>query len=217
MINTGYITTCDPLNYIKGKIKDYLEPTVKGVGILGYVEHLEQQGRLRDLKEYRLWEGILYRCYGCDYSIKNKSYENAYVCDRWLRFDYFYEDITKVEGYDLWKEYKEKYPNKKNIYEFDKDTKIIGNKIYSLESCSFIPKSINAGFTKWARAETKSKLLERLEVMNNEGGNERYISEKRVRLCEIYNNRQSNSKSSRWIKNHTSKNIVVNVPRWFVA
>lgn len=61
-------------------------------------------------------------------------------------------------------EYKLHNKNKKNIYEFDKDTKVLGNKIYSLETCRFLHKEINAGFTSWAKPETKIKLLDRIEV-----------------------------------------------------
>jgi hypothetical protein len=216
MVDTGYVTTCLSDNFIRDKVKDYLTPTVKGVGMLGYVESLEEQGNLRDMKEYRLWEGILYRCYSSNHDIENKSYRNVKVCDRWLRFDYFYEDIQKVEGYNSWKEYHEKYPNKKNIYEFDKDTKVLGNKIYSLETCQFIPKKINAGFTSWATLTTKKKILDRLEEIKREGyRDERYINEKCFRVRTIYYNGQSNSKLIRRFKKHSPKNNMVNAFRWF--
>lgn len=157
MLDTGYITKCNPDNFIRGKIKDLLSPTVLGVGILGYIEHIE--GNLRDMKEYRLWEGIIHRCYQDDYEFKNRSYEEATICERWKRFDYFLEDIIHIEGYDLWKKFHAENPNTKNIYEFDKDTKILGNKTYSPETCRFIHKRINAGFTSWASVEVKEKLI----------------------------------------------------------
>lgn len=175
MLDTGYITTCNPEHFNVGKVKDYLSPTVMGVGMLGYVEHLE--GRLRDMKEYRLWESMFRRCYQDSYETNNKSYENAYICDRWKRFDYFLEDVQYIEGYDLWKKYHEEYPDEKNIYEFDKDTKILGNKIYSPDTCRFLIKTINAGFTSWASKETKDRLLNTINggLINVSEGNERCI------------------------------------------
>ena len=165
-IDSGYITFCTPDNFIRCKTKDYLAPTVLGVGMLGYVENIE--GRLRDMKEYRIWEGMIHRCYQQDYENKNKSYEQAEVCDRWKRFDYFLEDIVHIEGYDHWKEYHEKHPNQKNTYEFDKDTKVLENKIYSPETCRFIHKTYNAGFTSWATLDTKLKIIKRMESDNSE-------------------------------------------------
>lgn len=161
-IDTGYETFCDPTNFIKSKVRDYLKPNVQGVGILGYIEHLE--GNLRDMKEYRLWEGMIGRCYGIDdYSKKNTSYEDAYVEDRWKRFDYFLEDVIHIDGYDMWKRFHNEYPDTKNIFEFDKDTIIVGNKTYSRDTCRFIPKFINAGYTTWAYDDVKESLIKKLE------------------------------------------------------
>jgi hypothetical protein len=215
-LETGYITVCDANNFIHGKVKDYLRPSVQGVGILGYVEDLEKQYRLRDMKEYRLWEGIIRRCYGSEYEIENQSYKDATVCERWLRFDYFYEDVPSIEGYNLWKEYQIENPNKKNIFELDKDTKVEGNKVYSLETCIFIPKTYNSSYTSWASKETKRKILKRLEESKSENfRNERYINEKCFRVRTIYYNGQSNSKLIRRFKKHSPKNNMVNAFRWF--
>ncbi len=161
-LNTGYTTKTLPENIHNGHLKDFLKPSVMNVGMLGYLPEFE--GRLKDQQEYKLWESILNRCYQESYEFKNKSYEKAEICERWKRFDYFYKDLPLVEGYKDWKEYKLHNKNKKNIYEFDKDTKVLGNKIYSLETCRFLHKEINAGFTSWAKPETKIKLLDRIEV-----------------------------------------------------
>lgn len=164
-LNTGYITECDPHNFKKNKARDYLQPNVQGVGVLGYVEHIS--GRLRDMPEYRIWESVLHRCYGIeDYSVSNSSYENAFVEDRWRRFDYFLEDIPYIPRYNMWKRFKEEYPKTKNIFEFDKDMLIRNNKIYSRNTCMFVPKFINAGYTQWAQPEVKEELLKKLEEMD---------------------------------------------------
>lgn len=175
-IDTGYETFCDPTNFIKSKVRDYLKPNVQGVGILGYIEHI--QSNLRDMKEYRLWEGIIGRCYGIDdYSVKNTSYEFAEVEDRWKRFDCFLEDIANIRGYDMWKRFHEEYPNTKNIFEFDKDMLVVGNKIYSRETCMFVPKFINAGYTTWAYDNTKHNMIKQMEVLTYES----IIDEARIR------------------------------------
>ena len=173
VLNTGFKTKCTPDHLIRnGKflIKDYYAPTVQGVGALGDIEGILKTcgGKIRDCKEYRLWEGIMSRCYQKDYLTKNRGYEFAEVSDRWKRFDYFYEDVQKVKGYDLWKEYHRLNPTIKNIYEFDKDTIVPGNKIYSLETVRFIHKKFNAGFTTWASDEIKKEILRELEEMRIE-------------------------------------------------
>lgn len=160
-VSTGYKTTIYPKN--NTKVKDYLKPSVHEVGCLGYVQDIEKN--LKDMKEYRLWAGMIERCY-CEHSDRELSYNEATTSERWKRFDYFLEDLPKVEGYELWKKYQLEHPNEKNIYEFDKDTKILGNKIYSLETCRFIHKTLNAGFTSWASIETKYKILNKINEVN---------------------------------------------------
>ena len=113
------------------------------------------------MKEYRLWAGVMERCY-VEHIDKELSYNEATSSERWKRFDYFLEDISKIEGYELWKQYQIDYPNEKNEYELDKDTKVLGNKIYSLETCRFIHKTLNAGFTSWASSEAKNNILNKI-------------------------------------------------------
>ena len=173
VLETGFKTVCAPDHLIKrGKfsLKDCYSPTVQGVGALGDIGYILKTcgGKIRDCKEYRLWEGIMSRCYQKDYLTQNRGYEFAEVSDRWKRFDYFYEDVQTVKGYDLWKEYHRLNPTLKNIYEFDKDTIVPGNKIYRLKTVRFIHKKFNAGFTTCASAETKKEILRELEEMKIE-------------------------------------------------
>lgn len=163
-VSTGYRVTIYPNNIVN--IKDYLKPSVHNVGCLGYVKDIE--GNLRDMKEYRLWVGIMERCY-VEHIDRELSYNEAISSERWKRFDYFLEDISKIEGYDLWKQYYLNNPNNKNEYELDKDTKILGNKVYSLETCRFIHKTLNAGFTSWASMDTKNNILNKLNEVNING------------------------------------------------
>lgn len=79
-------------------------------------------------KEYSVWLSMLTRCYNERFLISNKTYINCEVCDEWLDFQNFAKWFTQnyVEGYQL-----------------DKDILIKGNKIYSPETCCFIPQEIN--------------------------------------------------------------------------
>ena len=87
----------------------------------------------KQLKVYRVWSGILSRCY----SPKNQSYSRygargVYVCDGWLEFQNFaawYYEQPKGEDWHI-----------------DKDIISEGNLIYSPDTCTFVPPSINTFF-----------------------------------------------------------------------
>ncbi len=92
---------------------DYLEP----VFIDGAV-----------IQSYKNWYQMLRRCYDEKYHIHHPTYIDCYVCDEWKYFSKFKDwfDENYVEGYEL-----------------DKDILIQGNKVYSPETCCFVPRHIN--------------------------------------------------------------------------
>lgn len=71
---------------------------------------------------------MLCRCYSHKYQEKKPTYIGCYVCEEWLSFSNFKEwfDNNYREGYQL-----------------DKDILVKGNKIYSPETCCFVPQEIN--------------------------------------------------------------------------
>lgn len=79
-------------------------------------------------KAYRIWIGMLERCYSKHQSTKWPSYNGCSVCDDWLYFSNFkrWFDQHYVEGYAL-----------------DKDILFKGNQVYSPNTCCFVPKEIN--------------------------------------------------------------------------
>ena len=95
-------------------------------------------------REYTLWTNMLRRCYYID----DECYKNCEVCERWHCYANFLEDLPLIEGYELW--------INNNNYELDKDFKQQGTeyKIYSIETCIFIPKNEN---TKMSGTNTGNK------------------------------------------------------------
>lgn len=87
---------------------------------------------------YRIWYNMLARCYG---KSKPNNYEKCYVCEEWLTFSYFQEWFLEnyIEGWQL-----------------DKDILIKGNKVYSPQTCCFVPKEINMAFTKSDKTRGKN-------------------------------------------------------------
>lgn len=83
---------------------------------------------------------MLARCYNENHPEYNAyGRRNIKVCDRWLRFENFYNDLSKIENWN-----QDDFDN--GNLELDKDIKQsfkIKNKIYSIDSCMWLRKEIN--------------------------------------------------------------------------
>ncbi len=119
-----------------GEVKDYLSPSVFGVGCLGYAWGYAKRKASR--RVYYTWRNMIRRCYDkTDNAYKWYGGRGVLVCSRWLRLDYFVEDLPKIPGFDatLFEE---------NKIELDKDIRGNGAKYYSLETCCFVSHAENA-------------------------------------------------------------------------
>ena len=133
-LKTGFETVVQ-LGHIKsGKVKDKHLPSVYGVGVLGTKYPPTISGR--NTKEYDLWKSMLRRCYSDNFKNKHPTYKDCEVSDNFKYYEYFYEWCHKQVGFDV------------NGFELDKDLLIKGNKVYSEDSCVFIPAEINSLLTK---------------------------------------------------------------------
>lgn len=76
---------------------------------------------------------MLTRCYSPKYHEQFLTYTNCKVCEDWKTLSKFKEwfDKNYIEGYEL-----------------DKDILVKRNKVYSPETCCFIPREINGFLTK---------------------------------------------------------------------
>lgn len=77
---------------------------------------------------WRRWSSMLTRCYGNDYYNRRPTYIGCTVCKEWLTFSNFKKWFDK---------------NYREGYHLDKDILSQGAKIYSPETCCFIPHDIN--------------------------------------------------------------------------
>lgn len=104
---------------------------VCGVGINDFNGNVKINGKL--IKSYELWRSMLSRCYNDDYHKRSPTYIGCTVCEEWLSFSNFKEwfDNNYREGYQL-----------------DKDILVKGNKVYSPQTCCFVPFEINYLYTK---------------------------------------------------------------------
>lgn len=158
-LETGFRTFCTIDNFKRGKIKDLYLPTVHGHGIIGDVP---EGTKFRGNPIYSVWAGIIGRCYDESSRSKNKTYKDVTVSERWIYFSNFLEDVEKIPNYELWKE---RWSDRKNPYELDKDILSEGSRVYSLETCMFVHKKWNAGYNSQVSKEEKKRIRE--EVLND--------------------------------------------------
>lgn len=118
-------------NALQGKVKDPYQVSVYGVGYLGFFTHSKPYWK----KAKQLWRNMMKRCY-CEEDSKGYYGTGVSVCKRWHDFSNFLEDVSKLDNFDKWLE-------NTTIYNLDKDLKIIGNKVYSRQACSFVHESLN--------------------------------------------------------------------------
>ena len=128
-LKTGYETVVRLGNIKSGNVKDPYSPSVHGVGIIGAKYPATVNGVLT--KEYILWHSMLVRCYSNTSKKKNPTYEGCEASENFKSYEYFYEWCQKQIGFN------------NEGWHLDKDLLIKGNKVYSEDSCVFIPQEIN--------------------------------------------------------------------------
>ena len=133
-LKTGYKTVAR-LGHIKnGSVKDPYTPSTYGVGITGTKYPITVNGV--HTREYDLWNGMLRRCYSEKYHLKKPTYIGCEVSENFKNYSFFYEWCQNQIGF-----------NNKD-WQLDKDLLIKGNKVYSENTCIFIPRELNQTLTK---------------------------------------------------------------------
>ena len=137
-LKTGFETTVELGSIRNGEVKDRYLPSVYGVGVIGDKYPSKVNGVLT--KEYKLWTSMLVRCYSDDFKKKRPTYEGCEVSDNFKNYEYFYEWCHKQIGFGV--------DGNGNHFQLDKDLLVKGNKVYSEDSCVFIPTEINSLLVK---------------------------------------------------------------------
>ena len=105
-----------------------------GVGYCGVGEHSVRINGIKT-KEYNCWRSMLERCYDKKCQEKHTSYVRTTVCEEWFNFQNFAQF------------YNNNYPeieNKKIHLDKDLLQQEIENKVYSPETCIFLPSNVNS-------------------------------------------------------------------------
>lgn len=130
----GYIKKVYAGGLKSGSFKNNYRPSVCGIGYIGEGKHKSKNnGKVTDV--YFSWRNMLARCYDEANLANQRTYRDCSVCEEFKNFQVFAEWYTTHESFGLG-------------YEIDKDLLISGNKIYSPETCTFLPKEINVALNK---------------------------------------------------------------------
>ena len=166
-LKTGFETVARLDHIRNGEIKDPYSPSVFDVGIVGTNYPATVNGRIT--KEYNRWHSMLERCYSDTSKKRNPTYEGCEVSENFKSYEYFYEWCQKQIGFN------------NEGWHLDKDLLVKGNKVYSEDSCVFLPQEINKILTKrtTSRGEyligiywSKTHKAFKAQVGKNKGGRE---------------------------------------------
>ena len=142
-LKTRFEMTVELGSIRKGEVKDPYLPSVYGVGVSGIKYPSKLNGV--NTKEYDLWCSMIQRCYSNTYKKKQPTYEGCEVSDNFKYYEYFYEWCHSQIGFA------------NEGWQLDKDLLIKGNKVYSEDSCVFLPREINQLLVK--RENMRGKYL----------------------------------------------------------
>ena len=131
-------------NFKNGNIKCPYEKRYYEVGYIGEGEYKAcENGKIT--RVYSTWNNMLKRCYDEKYHEKYPTYKDCEVYEEWHNFQkygkWFEENYYSIEGEKMC---------------LDKDVLVKHNKIYSPETCIFVPERINLLFVKSDKSRGES-------------------------------------------------------------
>ncbi len=104
-------------------------------------------------KALKLWNAMMERTYSSNSNQVITYREKARVHTRWKSFENFLNDLPSIQGFELWKKNKHMH--------LDKDM-LSNYKIYSKDTCIFIPPRLNSALINKDNLEKT-----RLRILNN--------------------------------------------------
>ena len=129
-LNTGNERIFCRASITKGEMRDVAESPVYTTGIQDIKGYLTKG--VPNPKDYSVWNGIRQRCYNENNHHRVPSYEGCSMSDDFLVF-------SKFKGW-----YGQQIGHDQEGWELDKDILVRGNKIYSEDTCCFVPHEVNS-------------------------------------------------------------------------
>ena len=131
-----FYLTCSLGHLRNGQVTNPLFPNMYGVGYIGAGKYSSKDKRL-----FNLWSNMLQRSNYKIYHKSNPTYKDVEVCKEWLDFQNFaawcetQKTQRMIDG-DI------------KFYDLDKDLLVRGNRVYSPNTCCFVPREINGLLVK---------------------------------------------------------------------
>lgn len=130
----GYTCESDYKTIKEGKVRNPYTPFVCGVGFFGEGSFKCKIGNSNTI-QYEVWNGLFKRCYNLTrQQTKRPTYAGCLVAPEWHNYQNFAAWYTTQ-------------PNFGKGYHLDKDLTILGNKLYSPNTCYLIPEEVNSLLT----------------------------------------------------------------------
>lgn len=121
-------------NWQNNEFKNPYDKCIYNIACIGNTKG-SQNGTIK--KSYKVWYSMLNRCYSEKLHNREPNYKDCSVCDEWL----CYENFEKWYNDNYYKVDDEKMC-------LDKDIIVKNNKLYSPNTCIFVPQNINSLFVK---------------------------------------------------------------------
>jgi hypothetical protein len=132
-INTGNIRKTRTSDIRKKEIRDNEAFPVYKVGTMDIPNEL-QKGKPNP-REYSIWNGIRQRCYNENLRDRLMSYKDVEMSENFKIYSYFKDWCHKQVGFN------------EEGWQLDKDILSKDNKVYSEDTCCFVPPEINCAVT----------------------------------------------------------------------
>jgi hypothetical protein len=133
-IDTGFKTTVERCQINRGTIQDLLKPSYFGVGILGVGPHRATKPDGGATWVCCRWSHMIQRC--TKPKVNQPTYADCTFEEDWTVFQNFAEWAVRQKGYE------------EDGWHLDKDVLVKGNKLYSWDTCVFLPQELNSLLVK---------------------------------------------------------------------
>ena len=141
--NPRHLVTCSMGSLLRKQVSNPMFPSFYNSAYMGVGKYSN-----RDKYLYGIWTGILQRTLSKEYKEKFEAYKYVTICKEWLCFQNFAEWCVNQKGFQSRDELG-------RVFHIDKDLLSGKSKIYSPETCCFIPMEINNLFVTSGRKSTK--------------------------------------------------------------
>lgn len=175
-----------------GSVKSLYDKSVYGIGFFGEGKHkASEDGKL--IHKYKTWHGMMRRCYDTEFKKRSSTYLDCRVDDVWHNYqnfgDWYEDNYYRIENERV---------------DLDKDILVKGNKVYSPDTCMFVPARIN---TLFANCETDHGKFSTCVYTNGRKGDKKFSVRTRTEYLGSYRTIEEAARIYKWYKEDALKEV----------